>query len=76
MGSNYWYNNPGGKRCAVLAELQLLDPVQISTAITSIFGGNGAQACYNSGVIEVASVIAAIIGIVIIYASMNNKSKK
>ncbi len=65
----FWQNYNYSTQCNSLGG-------QISTAITSIFGGNGAQACYNSGVIEVASVIAAIIGIVIIYASMNNKSKK
>jgi hypothetical protein len=48
---------------------------RISTAITSIFGGTGAQACYNSGLIEVGSIITAIIGLIIIFAA-NRKSRR
>jgi uncharacterized membrane protein len=65
----FWQNYNYSTQCNSLGG-------QISTAITSIFGGTGAQACYNSGIVEVASVITAIIGLVIIYASMNTKSKK
>lgn len=49
---------------------------QVVTAITSIFGGNAAQQCYNSGVIEVGSVIGAIIGLVVIYESTRKPAHK
>jgi uncharacterized membrane protein len=49
---------------------------QISTAIGSLFGGTNAQQCYNSGIIEVASIFTAIIGVIIVYAAVKNKAKK
>ncbi len=49
---------------------------QITTAVTSLFGGTGAQTCYNAVIIEVASAIAAIIGVVIIYAAVKNTGRK
>ena len=48
---------------------------QISTAITSALGGNAAQACYNAQIIEVASALVAIIGIVVIYSAVNQKQR-
>ena len=65
----FWQNYNYSTQCNSLGG-------QISTAITSIFGGSGAQACYNSGIIEVASVIAAVIGAVIIYSAVNSRSKR
>ena len=47
---------------------------KLSTAITSLFGGNGAQSCYNAQIAVVGGVIVALIGLVIIYSS--NKKQK
>ncbi len=49
---------------------------QISMFFTSLVGGTGAQMCYNSVIIEVGSVIAAIIGVVVIYASFRKTPAK
>lgn len=49
---------------------------KISTAITSIFGGTGAQACYNSTILEIGSIITAIIGAVIVYAAIIKKPRR
>jgi small basic protein len=48
---------------------------RVWTAISSMFGGTNAQACYNASIIEVGSVITAIIGLVIIYAAVKGKRK-
>lgn len=48
---------------------------EISTAITSVFGGNGAQICYNAGILEIGGLISAVIGLVILYAGISNKTK-
>lgn len=40
---------------------------KLSTFFTSIFGGNGAQACYDAQLDAVGAAIVAIIGLVIIY---------
>jgi|GEM_PF-1651070 hypothetical protein len=47
---------------------------KISTALTSIFGGNGAQMCYNSQLAEIGGIIVAIIGLVIIISSLREGS--
>jgi len=40
---------------------------QITTAITSVFGGTGAQACYNAQIAEVAGIIIVLIGLAVIF---------
>ena len=50
---------------------------KIATFLTSLFGGNGAQACYNTQIAMVGGIIVAIAGLVIIYAStMKPKHKR
>ena len=49
---------------------------KIGTAISSIFGGNAAQACYNAGLQEVAGVIVAIIGVIVIFVGNKAKARK
>lgn len=48
---------------------------QISNFFSSIVGGSAVQACYNSGIIEIASIIAAIIGLAVVYFAISNRSK-
>lgn len=49
---------------------------KVSTAVTSIFGGNGAQSCYNAQIAEVAGIIVAIIGLVVIFSATRPPSRK
>jgi hypothetical protein len=49
---------------------------KIATAITSIFGGQGAQNCYNAQLQEIAGILVALIGVVVIFAGNNGKHKK
>jgi uncharacterized membrane protein len=65
----FWQNYNYSTQCNSLGG-------QISNFFSSLVGGTGVQTCYNAGIIEVASVIAAIIGALIIYAAVNSKSKK
>ena len=48
---------------------------RISSAITSLLGGTGVQACYNSGLLQLGSVITAILGAIIIIAAVSSKSE-
>jgi multisubunit Na+/H+ antiporter MnhB subunit len=48
---------------------------RISVAVTSLFGGTQAQACYNAQIIEVGGVIIALVGLVVA-ASAYMKSKR
>lgn len=48
---------------------------QISNFFSSIIGGTAVQNCYNASIIEVGSVIVAIIGIVIVYAAFRKHTK-
>ncbi len=49
---------------------------EVSTALTSLFGGNGAQSCYDAGIAEVAGIIVAIIGLVILFSASRNMPRK
>jgi len=67
-----WQGYSGVQHCASLGG-------QISTFFSSLFGGNGAQTCYNANVLQWAGVLIAIIGLVVLYVAnmkMSKKSKK
>jgi multisubunit Na+/H+ antiporter MnhB subunit len=49
---------------------------KLGTAIDSIFGGSAAQNCYNAGLQEIAGIIVAIIGLVVIFVGNDMKHKK
>lgn len=49
---------------------------KVSTAVTSLFGGNGAQSCYNAGIAEVAGLIVAIIGLVVLFSAARPSARK
>ena len=49
---------------------------KVATVITSIFGGTGAQACYNAQIAMVGGAIVAIAGLVIIYSALAVKKRK
>lgn len=48
---------------------------KIATAISSTFGGNGAQNCYNAQLDEVGGIIVALIGLVVIFVGNGNKKE-
>ncbi len=48
---------------------------KVSTALTSLFGGNGAQSCYDAGIAEVAGIIVAIIGLVVLFSATRPAKK-
>ncbi len=49
---------------------------KISTVITSIFGGSGAQACYDSQIAEIAGILIALMGLGIIYLGAKHSDRK
>ena len=49
---------------------------KVATAITSIFGGTGAQACYNAQIAEVAGVLVVLIGLAVIFFPTKKGGKK
>jgi uncharacterized membrane protein len=49
---------------------------KLGTAINSVFGGSSAQNCYNAGLQEVAGVIVAIIGLIVIFVGNSPRHKK
>lgn len=49
---------------------------RIVIAITSIFGGSGAQSCYNAQLDEVAGILVAIIGLVVIFVGNGKKNAR
>jgi hypothetical protein len=48
---------------------------KIATAIANFFGNSGIQACNNAAVLQVAGIIAAIVGVVILIFASTDKSK-
>ena len=46
---------------------------QVSNFFSSILGASAVQACYNSSIIEVGSIISAIIGGLIVYFATSDK---
>ena len=46
---------------------------RISIFVTSIFGGSGAQACYNAQLGQVGGVLVALIGLVVLYQVVTGK---
>jgi len=49
---------------------------KISTFLSSLFGGNGAQACYDSQIAEIAGILIALMGLAIIYLGAKHSDKK
>ncbi len=49
---------------------------KISTAISSIFGGTGAQSCYNSQISEIAGILIALMGLGIVYLGAKHSDRK
>jgi putative Mn2+ efflux pump MntP len=49
---------------------------KLSTFFTSLFGGTGAQMCYNSQIAEIGGIIVAIIGLVVIISSLREEHPK
>lgn len=49
---------------------------KLSTFFTSLFGGTGAQSCYNAQIAVAGGIILLIIGLVIVYASNKKQRKK
>jgi hypothetical protein len=49
---------------------------KFSTFISSLFGGNAAQTCYNANIIVVAGVIVAIFGLGVIYLALKGAKGK
>jgi len=49
---------------------------KLSTAITSLFGGTGAQSCYNAQIAVVGGILVALIGLVIIYFAYQKGSRR
>ena len=49
---------------------------KISTFLSSIFGGSGAQTCYNAQILEIAGILVFAVGLVVIYFAYKSKSKK
>ncbi len=49
---------------------------KLSTALTSLFGGTGAQSCYNAQIAVVGGIIVALIGLVIIFAANKTQKRK
>ncbi len=65
----FWQNYNVVRACNTLVG-------KVSTFVTSIFGGNGQQSCYNASIAEVAGVLVAIIGLVVIYSASRSATKK
>lgn len=49
---------------------------KVSTFISSLFGGNAAQACYNAQILEVGGILVAVIGLIVIFLALRKKGKK
>lgn len=49
---------------------------KIATAITSIFGGQSAQSCYNAQLEEIAGILVTLIGVVVIFVGNGNSTKR
>jgi ascorbate-specific PTS system EIIC-type component UlaA len=48
---------------------------KLSTVVSSIFGGTQAQACYNAEIAVIGGVIVALIGVVVVFASIRRHKK-
>jgi multisubunit Na+/H+ antiporter MnhG subunit len=48
---------------------------QIATAISNFFGNNGIPACNNASIFEVVGIIAAILGVIILFLAALGKAK-
>ncbi len=48
---------------------------QIATAISNLFRGSGIQACNNAGIFEVVGIVAAILGVIILFLGALNRPK-
>ncbi len=49
---------------------------KVATAVTSIFGGTGAQACYNAQIAEIGGILLVLIGLAVIFFPMKKKGRK
>lgn len=65
----FWQNYNTIAQCNTIAG-------KLSTFITSIFGGNGAQSCYNSQLAEIGGIIVALIGFVVLISTMTKVTVK
>jgi hypothetical protein len=49
---------------------------QILTAISTFFKGTGIPACNNASILEIVGVVAAIVGAIILFVGVSDRSNK
>ena len=48
----------------------------VTTVVSSIFGGSGAQSCYNAQIAEVVGIVVLLVGLAVIFFPRGRRDKK